>query len=132
MSVPGSTLCRVRTGTETGSDDDRRAALLAKRAETDARLSGLDASFADIVESSRDSNLDDEHDTEGTTIAASREQISALAKAARSQLQEIDSALQRVEEGTYGRCLRCGGQISDGRLEARPTATDCITCARGA
>lgn len=49
-----------------------RDALSAKRAVTVARLKGLDDSFTDLVDAARDSNLDDEHDAEGATIAVDR------------------------------------------------------------
>ncbi|KLO62416.1 DNA-binding protein [Dermacoccus sp. PE3] len=109
---------------------DARAALLAKRAETIQRLKGLDESFADIVESVRDSNLDDEHDPEGSTVAVSRAQVASLAQEGREQLREIEAALRRLDDGAYGTCARCGGPIGDARLEARPTATLCIGCAQ--
>lgn len=38
------------------------------------------------------------------------------------QLQEIDDALQRIDDGTYGTCARCGKPIDEARLEAVPTA----------
>ncbi|WP_375499969.1 TraR/DksA family transcriptional regulator [uncultured Jatrophihabitans sp.] len=46
-----------------------------------------------------------------------------------AQLTEVDAALGRVTEGTYGKCVRCGRPISDARLEARPAAALCIACA---
>ncbi len=94
-----------------------------------SRLRALDATFDDIVDAARDSNLDDEHDPEGATIAADRSMVSALAQAARRQLAEIDAALARLDDGTYETCLQCGTPIPAGRLEARPAATLCITCA---
>ncbi|WP_018156777.1 TraR/DksA family transcriptional regulator [Demetria terragena] len=105
-------------------------ALEAKRAEAIERLRGLDASFADIVESARDSNLDDEHDTEGTTIAASRAQVAALASAARLQLEAIDDAMGRLSRGEYAHCAACGEAIDPARLLARPTTSWCLECAR--
>ena len=45
-------------------------------------------------------------------------------------LAEIDAALQRIEDGTYGTCTNCGNQIPPERLEARPWATLCIDCKR--
>ena len=42
---------------------------------------------------------------------------------------EITAARERLAEGTYGTCERCGGRIGEGRLEARPTARTCIACA---
>ncbi|GAB3493520.1 TraR/DksA family transcriptional regulator [Flexivirga lutea] len=107
-------------------------ALEAQRAETLRRLRGLEESFADIVDAAQDSNLDDEHDPEGTTIAASRALVSSLSDADRRQLHDIDAAIARVRDGSYGRCEECGKPIDAGRLEARPTATRCIECARAA
>lgn len=106
------------------------AALQAQRTDVLRRLHGLDESFSDIVDAARDSNLDDEHDPEGTTIAASRALVSSLSDAGRQQLDEIDAALERLRSGTYGGCEGCGKPIEAGRLEARPTATRCVACAR--
>lgn len=41
---------------------------------------------------------------------------------------KIREALKRIDEGTYGICEICGGEISEKRLEARPVATCCIDC----
>ncbi|CCH80276.1 conserved hypothetical protein [Nostocoides japonicum T1-X7] len=112
--------------------DARTARRLLDRERRDAaqRLADLEASFTDIVESATDSNVDDEHDPEGATIAAERQQLGALAEQARSQVAAVDAALVRVTAGTFGVCERCGRPIGDERLEARPTATWCIDCAR--
>jgi DnaK suppressor protein len=45
-------------------------------------------------------------------------------------LGAIESALARVEAGTYGMCERCGQAIANERLEALPWATKCIECKR--
>jgi DnaK suppressor protein len=45
-------------------------------------------------------------------------------------LSSIDAALARIEDGTYGRCERCGEPIAEERLEALPYATRCIECKR--
>ena len=45
-------------------------------------------------------------------------------------LAEIDAALKRIEDGTYGTCTNCGNEILPERLEARPWATLCIDCKR--
>lgn len=90
----------------------------------------LDDTFDDVVDALRDSNADDEHDPEGHTIAVDRAMVDALRRDAGAQLGRIDAALARVRAGTYGRCETCGQQIADERLEALPTTTTCITCAR--
>jgi DnaK suppressor protein len=45
-----------------------------------------------------------------------------------SELRAIDAALARFDEGTYGLCTRCGGEIGEARLRANPAAERCITC----
>lgn len=61
----------------------------------------------------------DERDREINLILGDRE---------RKKLQQIDDALQRLEEGTYGECNECGGEIALGRLEAMPFSRLCVTC----
>jgi len=43
-------------------------------------------------------------------------------------LKKVDEALQRIEEGVFGECDECGEDIELRRLEARPTATLCVSC----
>jgi RNA polymerase-binding protein DksA len=44
------------------------------------------------------------------------------------ELRAIDAALARLEDGSYGLCTRCGGEIGEARLRANPAAQRCITC----
>ena len=46
----------------------------------------------------------------------------------RKLITKIQEALNRIEEGTFGICEVCGGEISVGRLRARPVTTLCIEC----
>lgn len=46
----------------------------------------------------------------------------------KGQLEEVDRALKRIAEGTYGICANCGRPIPPERLEARPESTLCVTC----
>jgi DnaK suppressor protein len=108
---------------------DARARLELERRATLDRLTALRADFGGIVEASRDSNADDEHDPEGATIAFERSQVDALVQQAERHLVEIDAALERVRAGVYGTCERCGRQIPEERLEVRPTARTCVQCA---
>jgi DnaK suppressor protein len=105
-----------------------RARLEELRATTIERLAALQREHAGVVDASRDSNADDEHDPEGATIAFERAQVDALARDATARLVSIDQALARVDDGTYGVCEVCGTAIPEGRLEARPTATTCVGC----
>ena len=104
------------------------ARLLTERDEAVRRLERLRGDFGGIVDASRDSNADDEHDPEGATIAFERSQVDALVRQAERRLDEIDEALARVQDGSYGRCAVCGRPIAAERLEVRPTARTCVAC----
>jgi DnaK suppressor protein len=106
-----------------------RAALDAERLDTLDRIDALSREFDGIVESSAGVATDDEHDPEGATIAFERAQLAALIGQARGHLAELDDALDRLRQGSYGRCERCGQPIAAARLAARPAARTCITCA---
>jgi len=101
------------------------ARLQDERDRATSLLASLTRDFSGIVEASADSNADDEHDPEGSTIAFERSQVSTLIEQARRRLDEIDAALARVADGTYGVCEMCGERIPAGRLEARPVARTC-------
>jgi DnaK suppressor protein len=106
-----------------------RELLVADRARTTSRIAGLTRDFEGIVDSSTAVATDDEHDPEGATLAFERAQVVALLEQARGHLLDLDRALARLAEGTYGTCERCGGHIAVERLAARPAATTCIRCA---
>ena len=104
--------------------------LLVERDAARAQIAALTREFDQVVDASRQSNADDEHDPEGATIAFERQQVAALLEAARRRLADVDAAVTAVEAGTYGRCESCGRPIAPERLAARPTARTCIDCAR--
>jgi DnaK suppressor protein len=106
-----------------------RALLDAERRGTTEAIAALTRDFDGIVEASKSSNADDEHDPEGATIAFERSQVSALLRQARERLGDTERALAQLAEGTYGRCEGCGSAIAPERLAARPAARTCITCA---
>jgi len=102
--------------------------------ERDRKLALLPALRRDIssVNAARqDSNVDDEHDPEGSTIAFELSQASALLAQSRAGLAQIEAALVRIDEGRYGICEVCGGPIAEGRLEARPWTPYCINHSAG-
>jgi RNA polymerase-binding transcription factor DksA len=109
--------------------DDARARLAEERKRVLERLAALTGDYDAVVAASLDTNADDEHDPEGATIAFERSQIGALVAQAREHLAEVDLAVARLDDATYGTCERCGEAIPPGRLEARPTARRCVGCA---
>ncbi|QBR92800.1 TraR/DksA family transcriptional regulator [Nocardioides euryhalodurans] len=109
---------------------DPRERLEEARRVTLRRLASLTEDFDEVVAASLDTNADDEHDPEGATIAFERSQVGALVRQARERLAELDAALARVGDGSYGTCERCGRPVGAERLVARPEARTCIDCAR--
>ncbi|HEX6526249.1 MAG TPA: TraR/DksA C4-type zinc finger protein [Streptosporangiaceae bacterium] len=106
-----------------------RDLLLAERERASQRVVALEREFGDLAEAASAPGTDDEHDPEGATLAFERQRAAALLEQARAHLDGVDAALRRLEEGTFGRCERCGQPIGEERLAARPTATNCLTCA---
>lgn len=47
----------------------------------------------------------------------------------KSRLQQIERALERIEEGSFGTCVKCGDEIPTGRLEIVPESALCVQCA---
>jgi DnaK suppressor protein len=72
----------------------------------------------------------DQHLADIATETVDREIDYTLEEHDERLLGEIDAALKRIEDGTYGTCVNCGAQISPERLEAMPWATLCIDCKR--
>jgi len=52
----------------------------------------------------------------------------AVLAVARKQRSDVLDALQRIDLGTYGTCVDCGGMVPEGRLEAKPEAARCVAC----
>jgi DnaK suppressor protein len=52
-----------------------------------------------------------------------------LRRRQKQQLQQVEQALKRIGDGTYGLCLRCEEEIGAARLKARPEAGLCLRCA---
>lgn len=61
-------------------------------------------------------------------VTAERTERLGLIDSLKGQLDEVEGALQRIEDGTYGTCARCGNEIPPARLEARPESVLCVEC----
>lgn len=68
----------------------------------------------------------DNHLADMATVTFDRELGEGLEEGAQQTLAQINRALARLDDGTYGNCERCGKQIPEERLRARPWATLCI------
>ena len=106
-----------------------RNRLTEDREQTHLLVQRLHEEMGAFMSARRDSPTDDEHDPEGPTLAFERSQSSAMLAQSEQHLTDIDSALARLAGGTYGLCTSCSSPIALGRLQARPQAQLCITCA---
>ena len=66
---------------------------------------------------------------DGTTEAVERLSTTATARSITHSIEDIDRALVKIHDGTYGVCDRCGNDIGEVRLEALPAASRCVGCA---
>ncbi|MEV4190776.1 TraR/DksA family transcriptional regulator [Streptomyces toxytricini] len=105
-----------------------RARLAADRADTVAEAAALSREYDGIVAANALVAVDDEHDPEGGSTAFERAHVAALLARTREHLQELDRALDRLAQGSYGRCEDCGSPIPPERLEIRPAAATCVGC----
>jgi RNA polymerase-binding transcription factor DksA len=96
-----------------------RAQLVAERDRVYDQLAELGVS--------RDSY--DEGFADSGQVTAERSEVEALVGTLQETLTDIDAALAKFEQGTYGQCESCGGPIGEARLEAMPAARLCIKCA---
>jgi RNA polymerase-binding protein DksA len=105
---------------------DRRAAVANALENLHKENAGsLEDETGELVSGSADQHLADT-----ATETVEREIGNTLEEHDERLLFAIDAALGRIDEGTYGKCVNCGAQIPEGRLEAMPWATLCIECKR--
>ena len=105
--------------------DEVRGVLLAKRADLLGRMAGLEAAPADTGGISFGKRVGD-----GTSLAVERLTQVATHEQLLVQLGETQRALVKLDEGSYGTCDVCGGEIPPGRLEVHPWAVRCVACAQ--
>ncbi len=97
---------------------------LLEQERSDLRRQLAELGFGDAGGLNYDSNFAD-----SSQVTAERGEAEALAGELRDALDEVEAAIDRVTEGTYGNCERCGQPIAPARLEAMPAARLCISCA---
>ena len=69
---------------------------------------------------------------DGTTEAVDRLTKVGTARELEASLADVERALEKIDDGTYGLCDVCGEPIGDARLEARPWSVLCVRCATDA
>lgn len=108
-------------------EDEARNLLLDERTRLQqirAALSG-DADGS-LEETLGELSLVDQHPADVGTETFDRERDLAVLEHVDAQLADVDRAMDRLEQGTYGTCEACGRPIDEDRLRARPAARFCL------
>jgi len=118
----------------TGDANRFRAMLLEERERVEKALANLRTDHPGSLDEEVEeiAAMSDNHLAETATATLGREIDYTLGGNSEEVLTQIDAALRRIEEGTYGTCVRCGRAIAPERLEASPWASLCIGCKREA
>jgi DnaK suppressor protein len=107
------------------NEEEARKALLALRSDLVA--------ISEMAEEARATVMLDQQAV-GRLSRMDALQGQAMAQASerqrRADIQRIDAALKRLEDGDYGYCVDCGEEIAEKRLEVDPAAAFCIRCAK--
>ena len=108
-----------------------RGVLLEERTRVQAALENLrEETAGTLYDDAGEESAYDNHLADTATETYDRELDYTLEENSGHVLQEIEAALKRIDEGTYGICTNCGKQIPEERLEALPWATLGIDCQR--
>ena len=105
------------------SDPSVETSVRDQLTEERERLAGQ---LAGLEQSSGSSPAFDDNFADSGQVAAEQGENSALAAGLRSELDDVERALAKLDEGTYGVCETCGKPIGDARLEAMPATRFCI------
>jgi RNA polymerase-binding transcription factor DksA len=115
---------------DTPSGDDRAQLFNRLRDGLVTEQTNL-AEQLDALEGSGTSSGFDDHFADTAQVSAEQGESRLLAGELREQLDDVEFAIGRLVEGTYGTCVACGAAIGDARLEAMPATRWCIEHAPG-
>jgi DnaK suppressor protein len=107
-----------------------RTLLLEERGRVERALGHLHDENPGTMEDEAEDETFDNHLGDAASVTFDRELGYSLESNSGHVLAAIDGALRRIEEGSFGTCVRCGNPIAEERLEAMPYATKCIECKR--
>ncbi len=102
-----------------GSEQDRLQAIRDGFTEDGLTTESEDESLAEL-------SSNDQHQADVGTETFNRERDLSILESVEAELADIEHALRRLDEGTYGTCEACGKPIADDRLEAQPAARFCL------
>jgi RNA polymerase-binding protein DksA len=120
----------ARAATPAVNTDLYRDMLLEERDRVTAAITHLHEDNSGSIEDETEEETYDNHLADSATATLNREIDYTLEENAEHVLHAINEALERIDEGTFGTCRRCGKPIAEERLEAIPYANRCIDCKR--
>jgi RNA polymerase-binding transcription factor DksA len=100
--------------------EQQKSALQARLATLQERLANIKR---DVTRAHSGDSAEQAQERENDEV------IDAIGNETRASIRDIQAALMRIEDGTYGSCEVCGGEIAPSRLQAIPEATRCVECA---
>ena len=100
---------------------DLRASLEQERSDLRARLNEMGLGHGELAF--------DQNFADSSQVTAERGEVEALAGNLRESLNDVEAALVKLDNGSFGVCEGCGQQIAPDRLEAKPAARLCMECA---
>ena len=118
--LPGETPWTKAELTEIRKELDEQAR------ELRGEITEAESAWAALQRDSGEGSGDDQADAGTKTFE--REHEMSLAANSRDLLSQVERALQRLDNGSYGICENCGNPIGKARLQAFPRATLCVTC----
>ena len=103
--------------------EKQKKKLIAQRNEILKSLEGKNEQLEKLGET-----IETGDEVDIATDTVDRLMLNSLGEADQRRIMMINRALDRIAQGTYGRCLICGKEIPEARLRAMPYALMCIKC----
>lgn len=115
-------------GSVAAMEADQARDLLSRERE---RLQGIKEELDGVKDESQQDSMEelssyDQHQADVATETFEREKDLSILDNIEGELADVEHALQRIDDGTYGTCEACGQPIDDARLEVVPAARFCL------
>lgn len=105
-----------------------RQALDIELDSAQSRADELRASLGALVDKRQGESDDDEHDPDADSLSSQWSMLTGLLESTENEVRDIEAALSRLADGSFGVCATCGKEIPDGQLMVRPFRARCVQC----
>jgi DnaK suppressor protein len=107
---------------------DARRWLEVERRDLVASIARTEAELATPVDDRGEDTTTSQHPADVASDLYAREIAILTDLTLREQVADIDAALARMDNGTYGMCVDCGDRVPEARLDVHPQAARCVAC----